>query len=115
MQNYERVTREGSKFDNATIQGSKSAFTTDCLKLSQLILSSSLLAFCLALFIVFVVAFIIILFFTSCFVYNCLKQLLARYISFVSIGQHPFLIILTQTLMTVLDSHARMVEIVQMK
>ena len=56
-----------------------------------------------------------------CFVYsltnlwlNFLKQLLVRYISFAPVGKHRHFFI-PQTLMTVLYSHARMVEIVQMK
>ena len=59
--------------------------------------------------------------FILCFVYsltnlcmNFLKELLVLYISFGPVGEHR-LVFIPQTLMTVLYSHARMVETVQMK
>jgi len=45
-----------------------------------------------------------------------LKRLLLRYVNLASVDQHPlFFIIIPQTLTNVLNSHARMVEIVQIK
>jgi len=45
---------------------------------------------------------------------NFLKRLVVRYNSVAFVGQHPPFLV-TQTLMTVLNGLARMVEIVQMK